>query len=93
MPNSNVGKRVIRAAGRDGCTWVTYRHPERARVAVWIGQGDVDPTEKYASRDAGENWNRDPTGKGLPAIPGVGDVNCKKPGFGLIKPSLSETRK
>lgn len=29
MPNSNVGKKVIRAAGRDGHTWVTYRHPEQ----------------------------------------------------------------
>lgn len=32
----NVGKRVIRAAGGDGHTWVTYRHPERAQVALWL---------------------------------------------------------
>lgn len=51
MPNSNVGKRVIRAAGKDGYTWVTYRHPERAHVGVWIRQGDVKPGQKYALRD------------------------------------------
>lgn len=33
MPNSNVGKRVIRAGGRDGYTCVTYRLPERA---TWL---------------------------------------------------------
>ena len=72
MPNSNVGKRVIRAGGRDGCTWVTYRLPELAHVAVPGGQEDVQPGQKQASRDAGKTWNKAPPQKVCLSPPGLG---------------------
>lgn len=72
MPNSNVGKRVIRAEGRDGYTWVTYRHPEQAHVAVWGGQEDVQPGQKQASRDAGRTGIRLHPAKVCLSPPGLG---------------------
>lgn len=77
MPNSNVGKRVIRAAGKDGYTWVTYRHPERAHVGVWIRQGDVKPGQKYALRDPGKESNKDPPEKVFLTSAGLGKRTLK----------------
>lgn len=80
MPNSNVGKRIIRAAGGDGYTWVTYRHPECAY------DGRCETRKKCAPRDPGKIWIQERPRKVLPGIPRVGDKNCKKPGFIIIKP-------
>lgn len=52
MTNSNVGNGVIRTAGRDGHTWVTYRHPERTHMAVLLmaRETTAKPKQKYSPR-------------------------------------------
>lgn len=48
--------------------------------------GRCEIRQKCAPRDPEKNWNKDQPRKSLPGVPRVGDKNCKKPGFILIKP-------
>lgn len=60
MTNSNVGDGVIRAVGRDGHTWVTYRHPQRTHMPVLpMARGTTaKPRQKYSPRDLGRDWGK-----------------------------------
>lgn len=77
MPNSNVGKkRVIRAEGRDGYTWVTYRHPEQP----WLCEEDRKRCNLGRNKHPriGKNWNKAPTLQGLPVTPQGGRCELLK---------------
>lgn len=53
MTNSNLGNGVIRAVGRDGHAWVTYRHPERTHIAglLMARETNAKPWQKYSPRN------------------------------------------